>query len=214
MKQKKGVVLFVTILFILAVSVLIVKNLEITDQFIDISAKNSNIKQLEISIKDINREIIKLFKNKQSSILDDFPPVIPFDYGNISVELALKPYDLKLYKLDENLTKNPDQYLNSTIDVKILSDIIKGKKIVNQRQVDTAIEEYITKTNDKDILDIEDQLVYFSLPEVNGTNSKEYISCQYDIDIDGLKANVDMVFVANSNQDTQKPIKLDIIIKR
>lgn len=214
MKQKKGVVLFVTILFILAVSVLIVKNLEITDQFIDISAKNSNIKQLEISIKDINREIIKLFKNKQSSILDDFPPVIPFDYGNISVELALKPYDLKLYKLDENLTKNADQYLSSTIDVKILSDIIKGKKIVNQRQVDTAIEEYITKTNDKDILDIEDQLVYFSLPEVNGTNSKEYISCQYDIDIDGLKANVDMVFVANSNQDTQKPIKLDIIIKR
>ncbi len=210
MKQKKGVVLFVTILFILAVSVLIVKNLEITDQFIDISAKNNNIKQLEISIKDINREIIKLFKNKQSSILDDFPPVVPFDYGNISVELTLKKHDLILYKLDENLTG--DSYLGNTVDVKILKEIIKGKKITNQRQVDAVIDEYVTKTNDRDILDIENQLVYFSFPESNTT--KDYISCQYDVDIDGLKANVDMIFEANTNQEKQIPIKLDIIIKR
>lgn len=207
MRIKKGIVLFVTILFILAISVLIVKNLEITDQFISLSSKNSNIKQLELTIKDVNSAILDLFKNKRRSIIDEFPPVIPFSYGNVEVEVTLEPYDLKSYRLDDNLTKNADQYLANTIDLNTFSEIIKGKKITNQKQVDAVIDEYITKTNDRDILDIEGQLVYFDT-----NSSAEYISCKYDIDIDGLKASVDMIFEPNKNNT--KPIKLDINIKR
>lgn len=210
MKNKKGIVLFVTLLFIIAISVLIVKNLAITDQFIAISAKDSNIKQLEISIKDINYEILKLFKNKDANVLNDFPQEIPFTYGNVEVELHLESYSKTTYKLDSNLAKNINNdgglfsyYINKHAFLEVLQD----KNITNQKQVDFVIDEYINKTNDYRILKIEDQLTYVDL------NKTSYVSCKYDLDIDGLKANVDMIFEPNTNTIV-KPIKLDINIKR
>jgi len=207
MKQKRGIVLFITLLFILAISVLIVKNLEITDEFINVSAKNSNIKQLEISIKDINYEILKLFKEKDGAILNDFPPVIPFEYGNIQVELHLEQYSKKTYKLDNNLAKNIDGFFLDYIDRSIFLGIVQEKNITNQRQVDFVIEEYINKTNDYRILDIQEQLTYVDL------NKTSYIACKYTLDIDGLKADVDMIFEPNTKK-IEKPYKLDINIRR
>ncbi len=205
--NKRGVVLFATILFILAISLLIVKNLEITDQFLQISTKNVNIKQLEISIKDINREILNLFKDKDSALLDDMPPTIPFSYGNVEVVLELESYTKQTYKLDKNLGSKTDDYFNSYIDRNSLLSIIKDLNITNQKQVDYVIEQYIDKTNDRKILEIKDNLTYFDL-----NNSKRYISCKYDINIDGLEAKVDMVFEPNTKK-IATPIKLDILIK-
>jgi len=206
MKNKKGIVLFVTLLFIIALSVLIVKNLAITDEFINVSAKNANIKQLEISIKDINSEILKLFKDKDAKILSDFPQTIPFDYGNVSVELQLEEYSKKTYKLDNNLLKNIDSYFTGFINQNVLLEVIKDKNITNQKQVDFVIDEYINKTNDYKILEIEEQLAYRDL------NNSSYVSCKYHLDIDGLQADVAMLFIPNKNQ--VKPEKLEIIIKR
>ncbi len=206
MKNKKGIVLFVTLLFITALSVLIVKNLDITDEFITISSKNANIKQLEISINDINSEILKLFKDKDAKILNNFPQTIPFDYGNVSVKLQLEEFSKKTYKLDSNLTKNIDSYFTGFINQNALLEVIKDKNITNQKQVDFVIDEYINKTNDYKILEIEEQLTYLDL------NNSSYVSCKYHLDIDGLKADVAMLFVPNKNQ--LKPDKLEIIIKQ
>jgi hypothetical protein len=206
MKIKKGIVLFVTLLFIVALSVLIVKNLAITDEFIDISAKNSNIKQLEISIKDINDAVLNLFRDKDANILNDFPQTIPFTYGNITVELHLESYLKKTYKLDGNVANNIDSYFTGFINRNAFLEVLQDKNITNQKQVDFVIDEYIHKTNDYKILDIQDQLTYVDL------NATSYISCKYHLDIDGLKADVDMLFEPNKNQ--LKPTKLDIIIVR
>lgn len=205
-REKRGVVLFATLLFIIALSILIVKNLAITDGFINTTAKNSNIKQLELSIKDINGEILKLFKDKDSGILDNFPPMIPFSYGNIDVELYLEPYSQKTYKLDKNFSSKFDGDLSYYVNKNALLEVIGDKNITNQKQVDFIIDEYIYKTNDYRILEIEDRLTYLDLNQTN------YISCKYALDIDGLRADVEMIFEPNKNK--VKPEKLEIIIKR
>jgi hypothetical protein len=205
-REKRGVVLFATLLFIIALSILIVKNLAITDGFINTTAKNSNIKQLELSIKDINGEILKLFKDKDSGILNDFPPTIPFSYGNIDVELSLEPYSQKTYKLDKNFSSKFDGDLSYYVNKNALLEVIGDKNITNQKQVDFIIDEYIYKTNDYRILEIEDRLTYLDLNQTN------YISCKYALDIDGLRADVEMIFEPNKNK--VKPEKLEIIIKR
>jgi hypothetical protein len=207
MKTKKGIILFTTLLFIIALSVLIVKNLAITDEFITISSKNANIKQLEITIKDINSEILKLFKDKDVKILSDFPQTIPFDYGNVRVELQLEEYSKKTYKLDNKLSKNIDSYFTGFINQNVLLEVIKDKNITNQKQVDFVIDEYINTTNDYKILEIEEQLTYLDL------NNSSYVSCKYHLDIDGLQADVAMLFVPNT-KGIVKPDKLEIIIKR
>jgi hypothetical protein len=201
MKNKKGIVLFVTLLFIVALSVLIVKNLAITDEFIGISSKNANIKQLEISIENINKEVVSMFKTKGiKSLPEDIE--FPFSYGNVEVAIHLEEYDnINRYKLDENVTTFPPD-----IDRSSLLEIIKGKRIENQRQVDYVIDEYINKTNDYRILEVAEQFTYYPILPPN-----KNISCRYDVDIDGLKANVFFVF---SLTDYQIKVKPTIIIKR
>lgn len=204
MKNKKGIVLFVTLLFIIALSVLIVKNLAITDEFINVSAKNANIKQLEISIKNINEQVVGMFQTKKVTTLHE-DIIFPFSYGNVDVDISLTEYDnTNRYKLDENLTTVP-QNINGSV----LLEIVKGKQITNQRQVDYVIDEYINKTNDYRILEVAEQFTYY--PNLTQNNNSNNISCRYDVDIDGLKANVFFVFSLSDYNITVKPT---IIIKR
>ncbi|MDD2699145.1 MAG: hypothetical protein PHF17_10120 [Arcobacteraceae bacterium] len=208
MRIKKGIVLFVTILFILAISVLIVKNLEITDQFISLSSKNSNIKQLELTIKDVNSEIVTMFRTKQIKNLLDIPEYIPFEYGNIDVTIYLTEYDnTNSYKLDRNLSSVPED-----IDKSLLLNIISDKNISNQKQVDYILDEYVKKTNDYQILKISNQFTYY--PKLIQEPQDYYVSCRYDIDIDGLQANVFFIFNLKDYKIIPAPFKIDINIKR
>ena len=200
MKTKKGIVLFVTLLFITALTALILKNLDITDEFIGISSKNANIKQLEISIENINTEVVSMFKTKGiKSLPEDIE--FPFSYGNVEVAIHLEEYDnINRYKLDENLTTFPPD-----IDRNTLMEIVRGKPIItNQRQIDYVIDEYIKQTNDYKILEVAEQFSFKTI-DTNKTN----VLCKYDIDIDGLSANVFFVFDLT---DYQMQIEPTIII--
>jgi len=206
--SKKGIVLLITIFFIIAIMVLVEKNLKTTDNFLSLKETNLNIKQFELSVNDINREILKMFKDKNSDILVNLPPIIPFSYGNIEVELYLSKYDdISHYLVDYNRLK-VDDYFTSHIDKNRFLEVIKDKNITNQNQIDAVISEYITLTKDDEILKIKDNLTYFD------TNESGYILCKYNLIIDGLEGQVKMVFKANSGKENVVKEQLEINIKR
>ena len=186
----------------MAISVFVLKNLEKSEELIQIANKESQIKQLELSVEDINREIIDMFKKNGKKDLLDVPPLIPFDYGNIKVVLTIEEYNQRTYKFEKNTIKNLDEEFNYYVDRSRFLKFIEDKNITNQRQIDFIVDEYINEVDDTKILEIKDRLVYTDL---NGSNN--YAKCSYELEIDGLKASVkNMIFeMSNNYRIAQKP---------
>lgn len=185
----------------MAISVFVLKNLEKSEELIQIVGKNSQIEQLELSIEDINREIIEMFKKNGKKDLVDIPPFIPFEYGNVKVFLTLEEYNFKTYKLDQNLSKNLDSEFDEYVNKNIFLKLIEDRNITNQRQIDFVVDEYIDEVDDTKILEIKDRFVY---RDFNGSGN--YVKCSYQLEIDGLKASMNnMVIDMNSYKIKQNP---------
>ena len=68
--HKKGIVLFITLFFIVAFSILIIKNLDDTDKYIQQSEYQSNINQVLISIKNTQEQFSNLLSKHTNKIKD------------------------------------------------------------------------------------------------------------------------------------------------
>ena len=218
---KKGVVLLITLFFITAISVLILKNLKDNEELIDVVAINSTLTQINITIENVNSEIMKFFKKQHSDnnidmLLDNIPEILPLRYGNVDLKIFLKEETFDgVYNLnDENLSQNIDELFNQNVDYKYdFLELFLPKyrkefgKFTNQKQVNFFIEQYKKETKDEVIDNIKDN---FTFIDYENNESVRYISCRYIVDVNGIKSNVDMVFKIGET----KPLKLDVSFKR
>ena len=90
--RRKGIVLLITIFFISAISILILKNITDTEQLLDNTSYNSDLSQMQVTIQNVKDEIPKfLTKNKENiDIILENASVIPFQYGNVNLVLNLE----------------------------------------------------------------------------------------------------------------------------
>ena len=133
---------------------------------------------------------------------------IPLEFENIRLNISINEINYKDYynlndkllkqKIDDEFNKN----INYTYDFFLL---INKQKITSFRQIDYIINDYITLTKDKNILNIKDKFTYLDMNDTNST----YVSCKYDIDISGLKSHTDMIFKVGE----KKPMSFDFYFK-
>jgi hypothetical protein len=210
MKNKKSIVLLITIFFIAAFSALLIKNLQDSEKFIDISQTPTNLAQTNISISNINTEILNLFKNKKNDldlILNTLPDTIPLVFEGIQLNISFEKINHDNFLNINNPTFENKIYsdleLNENINYPFdIAELTKERDIKNFRQIDDIIQEYIQQTKDDKILNIQNRLSFQDYNESNTT----YISCDYDIDIYDLKSKVNMIIQINENNNSKSKI--------
>jgi len=204
LNKSKAIVLLITLFFISAISILILKNLSDSEEFINISNTTTNLTQTNITIYNVKNEVMKLFKDKKDDVdmlLATLPNNLPLSYENIKIQINIKEiYPDELYNLnDVNLSRNIDSNMSENIDyTHDFFSIIKDKNITNNRQIDFIVDKYISLTKDTKILNIKEKFTYIDFNDSNAT----YISCKYDIDVGGLKSNSNVVFKVGDLNET------------
>lgn len=208
--KKKGIILLITLFFISAISVLILKNLGDSEKFISEVSFDTKLTQFKIVNENVQQEIIKIL-NENKDYIDDIlkeAQIIPLRYGNVNllielVELPTKECNINNIKNVQDIVTQCNQDVSYNIEnqykfVEDLNKIRKDTNITNQQQLDYFIEEYKTGANDDQIDNISDKFSYISTDE-NAT----YLSCKYTILLDELsKANSYFIF----KLDTDTPL--------
>lgn len=191
--MKKSIVLLISLLFITAISLIILKNIGHSEKLISYSNATSSLVQIQKSIDNIDQEIERLFTKSgydMDQIFELIPETLPLSYGNISANISLELLEPSLYYvLDENTTKNIAQYdLAYIVDPYSFENMVAKKNATNQQQVDILIEEYADYIRDDSIYEIKDKFIPFKIDE-NGS----YIRANYDVNINNLSAKVSSV---------------------
>ena len=165
--MKKSIVLLVSLLFITAISALILKNLDDTNEYVSEQNYKLNKAQLLMMVKNAQTEASK-FIEKYPDNLKDLSN-IPFSIKDIDLQLSLVEYD----KYDLNLLKEKDKkkyehiqeffWDNSVDGFENLQYLLKGApKLQNSKQVDDIITTFIEQTYSDSILKIKDRLGFLS----------------------------------------------------
>lgn len=214
---KKGVVLLITLFFIMAITAIIAKNLKSTDEFIDEVAISSSLTQLHFTIENVNNQIAQIIKQiNDKGILDEILSsldTIPLNYGNVKILLDMEQYDAtSYYNLnDVNLSKKTDELFQQNVlsqydffEVYLKKYKKEYGEFKNKRQISYFIEEYQKNTKDDTIFNIKDKFTHIH-SDLNTT----YISCDYLIDVQNIKSQVNMVFTADG-----KVVNMDISFKQ
>jgi len=188
--MKKSVVLLISLLFISAISLIILKNIDYSEKLISYSSGTSSLVQIQRSIKNIDEEIEKLFTKsgyEMDQIFELIPESLPLSYGNINANISLELLEPSLYyTLDENTTKNIAEYdLAYVVDPYSFSNMVAKKNATNQQQVDTLIDQYADYIRDDRIYEIKDKFVPFKIDD-NGS----YIRSNYSVSINNVSAKV------------------------
>ncbi|AXH12183.1 hypothetical protein [Halarcobacter bivalviorum] len=167
--MKNGIVLLVTLFFIIALSVLVIKNLDDTDKYLQKNEYISNSNQLLINIKNTQIEVSKLLKTKSSSFEDDDLNVsLPLVSKDLKISFYLRKYDkvdinsinIKDNNELHNLFENYNVY-NYDYFVDIYKQILNEKKIskiTSSAQLDYVIDKFKIKTEDIQIKTINDMI--------------------------------------------------------
>jgi len=201
--MKKSIVLLISLLFISAISLLILDNLKDSEKFISISQNNSNLTQTNITILNLNAELKKLLNNVDKKYFDEIFEKLQFvsSFGNVVIS-NIKFYEYNLndkYDIQKNYNSTSDLDIIENINYKYdLYELAKNKSILNNRQVDNIIDEYVRLTSDKKILNIKDKFT-FKLKDYN--SSKTYLSYNYDLQINNINSHIDVIFEHKSKKN-------------
>lgn len=196
--MKKSIVLLVSLLFITAISTLILKNLDDTNEYISEQNYKLNQSQLLMIINNAKNEASKFIKKYP----DDLPPLenIPFTLKDVDLQLSLVTYD----KYDLNLLREKDieRYKsiqeffwdNSVDGFENLQYLLKGSEpISNSKQLDDIITTFIKQIYSDDILRVKDSLGFIEVPndsklyelKIRVNYLKQMAKAYYVLDKDG-----------------------------
>jgi hypothetical protein len=203
-KNKKGVILLITIFFITAISILINKHLEDSEQFIkEVSIDNSLI-QIKISNKNIEKEIISLVKqysNDINSLVQKTVNGVSIKYQNIDINFNLDIYtpsncylkdiDTK-EKLFATCKEDTTNYIsNPNFFVKILKKY--KDKLDSKEKLNFFIREYKNKTKDIKIENIKNNFEYIKFED-----NQIILKCAYVINANNTKAKGSFLISSNN----------------
>ena len=186
--MKKSIVLLISLFFISALSILIIKNLEDTNLFLEEKNHKINKTQILTSFNNIQIEISKIFKNNKNNITNIIAELnseyIPIGIKDILISFTITEYD----KVNINLLSNKDSkdyaelttlfsdYEVSNFDgfkyvYKEIEDEYKNTKdenegfVKNNKQIDDIINIIIEKTYNNEILNIKNKLGFIKKNE-------------------------------------------------
>ena len=173
--MKKSIVLLISLLFITAISALILKNLEDTDIYVQEQNSKINKTQSMMLIKNVQNEISSLLaKNKENveSIIEaQQDSYYPLNIKNIDILFRLGVYD----KVNLNDLNNSDKGIKqSTIDrlndlevfnIDNLAYLLRANKIESNKQLDNILTSFIKDTYDDKILEVKEFLGFLSNKE-------------------------------------------------
>lgn len=174
--MKKGVVLLITLSFIIMISLLVLKNLDDTDTILEKQNYILNNTQVLIAIKNIQEEVGRLIlenKDNVDSALDNdiFQTPVSINIEDLQIEFNVKKYDrinindinVKDSKTIQNLFSSYDIF-----DYADFEDIYKDKLTITDqnvettKQVDDIINSFILLTENQDIYKIVNELGFLS----------------------------------------------------
>jgi hypothetical protein len=197
-----------TLFFIITISILILKNLNDSNKFIDEVALDSKLTQIKIANKNIQDEVIKLIdKNKDDidQLLEITTAGFPFKYGDVDLIIKIDEYfnpDCNLNKIEK--TEDLNKYCTDNIisSISYPYDFVKLIKqyqpFTNKKQVDFFIDKYIEYTKDDTLYNIQDSLGFNSIDANNTSNI--FISCKYDIKIKDTTASSSFLLKVGSKK--------------
>ncbi len=204
MRKVKSIILLISLIFIVAISVLVMKNLDDSEEFINIMQTSSKFTQTNILVNNTKNIIIELIKDKNlNEILDSLQRtkinILPLFYKDISVFIKV-PVELDFNENYYLNAKNKSKLIKQLYDDEVyypddFVKIYKDKNITNFRQINYILDEYVSTTKDTNILKIQDKFNFISIDE----NTTAY-RCDYDIDVSGLKSHVNMIVTLKNNK--------------
>lgn len=220
--MKKAVVLLITLLFIMSISAIILKNMDSTEKFLDEVAINSSLTQLKITNKNIQDEVVNfLYKYKDDEeaiekIIEVTSLGVPFSVKDIEIFLRLDYYFLDTTACNLNTIKNLDQLniscenIASTIQypydfITLLNRYKKDyKTFKTKEQIDYFLNDYKKLTKDRYIDDIKNSFSYFTIKE----ESESYFKVDYQITLKNTTSRGYFIF----DNDTKKIIDSNIAL--
>ena len=177
--MKKSIVLLISLFFIAAVSLLIMKNLEDTDLYL--SEQNSKFSKTQImflldntreEIKGILASIVKdVDEDKQREVLKDYVGVnFPILMEDARIIMRLEEYDkynINLLKESKNKKTDEEKYKyfkdflarENIYDFERLQDIYsENNQVKNSKQLDFILEKFEKESYNSDILKVRDYI--------------------------------------------------------
>lgn len=194
--MKKGVVLFISLLFIAAVSLLILKNLEDTDSYI--SEQNSKFSKTQIMfyLNNAKNEISKaLVSNKDNDISSYLDEEYPIFLEDAKIIIKLQEYD----KYNINLLKKDDEKANYYVklflqsngvyDIETFKYLLKNsEEITNYKQLDELIKDYSKNSYNSKISNIKYYLGFIDF------DKKEFVPKSDRKELKRKRSNEDIAF--------------------
>lgn len=208
--MKKGVVLFISLLFIAAISLLILKNLEDTDSYVSEQnskfTKTQTLMYLNNAKDEISKALSKNQNNKIKSYLNIDYPIILQDaeitirlqeYDKYNINL-LRSDDKKAYIYIQSFLENNDIY-----DIETFKYIIKdSKEIKTNKQLDELINNFSKQTYKNQILGVKDYLGFMDYDK-KGINVKresdEKLFYELFVKVKYLKQFAKAYYILNKN---------------
>lgn len=177
--MKKSIVLLISLLFITAISALILKNLDDTEIYV--SEQNSKINQVQLMlvVKNVQKQISNLFssnKEQLQSVIDaQSGAYYPLQIENIQLVFKVEPYTkINLNKLNSKNKEEATQIISELNDLGVynidnLQYLLRGSEIESNKQLDNILDDFIKQTYDNKILEVKDLLGFF-----DGTENEIY----------------------------------------
>ena len=209
--MKKGIVLFISLLFIASVSLLILKNLQDTDSYI--SEQNAKFSKTQIIyfINNAKDEISNILsKQIDREILKDYTNLpFPVEVKDALVILELREYD----KYDVNLLKQTDEkkyehfknflQRNGIYDIYTLKDIlIHSEKVSNLKQLDDLLENFEKESYNVDVSSIKDYIGFINYDKKEFTlddDKKEILFYELFVKVNYLKQFAKAYYILNES---------------
>lgn len=184
--MKKSIVLLTTILFMAAISLLILKNLEDTNSYISVENSKFTKTQILYYINNSKVEVTKLLsKNFDREILKEFTEFeYPILFQDANISIKLKEYDrynINLLKeKDEKKYENFKNFLqrNDVYDIYTLKNIlIEFENINNNKQLNSLLDKFEKESYKADISKIKDYIGFIDY------DKKEFFQNENEKDI-------------------------------
>lgn len=196
--MKKSIVLLISLLFITAISALLLQNLDDTQSYVESQNYKINKVQLLALTKNMQKEASRFIKdypddlkNLENALFKVNENIVQFnfkDYDKADIHAIHTPNTDK-YKNIESIFFN-----NGVSDFESLAYVFpKDKKVNNYKQLDDIIDNFIRQTYNKDILKIKDKLGFLTLGEsdkfyelnVTVKNINDFVNAYYVLDKSG-----------------------------
>ena len=214
--MKKAIVLFISLLFIAAVSLLILKNLEDTDSYV--SEQNSKFSKTQImfyinNAKDeiagvLNSVKLNSDEDKQREVLKDYVGVnFPIIMEDAKITIRLEEYD----KYNINLLKEKDEkkYENfkdflvreSIYDFEGLQEVYT-EEVKNSKQLDFILEKFEKESYNTDISKIKDYIGFqeYDKKEISQNDKEKEIKFyEVFVKVDYLKQFAKAYYILNKS---------------